>query len=175
VDEGIARSLLSVAEAELEHVLDSTGGPVRRLRQKISRLNIRIRELSGDDACATEEQDDDNGDDEDDIDNISSNDDDDDVERRIRRRPKIGSYKKNARVAFADHAALHKYQQRKLVEFELAVENLFNTALGSGEGDSPGAVASRERGENAFRWVFNRVLIKRPKLWEHLLRAKGTI
>ena len=75
-------------------------------------------------------------------------------------------------MAFADQAALDKYQQRKLVEFELAVEKLFSTALGSGKGDSPGNVASRERGENAFRWVLNRVLIKRPKLWEHLLREK---
>jgi hypothetical protein len=73
------------------------------LRQKISRLNIRIRELSGDDVCATEEQDEGNVDDEGDIDIISSDDDDDDVaERRIRRRPKIGSYKKKAEVAFAD-------------------------------------------------------------------------
>ena len=32
VDEGFARSLLSVAEAEMERVLDSGGGPVRRLR-----------------------------------------------------------------------------------------------------------------------------------------------
>ncbi len=71
------------------------------MRQKIRRLNIRIRELSGDDVCATEEQDDGNSDDEGEI-NILSSDDDEVVERRIRRRPKIGSYKKKAEVAFAD-------------------------------------------------------------------------
>ena len=72
-------------------------------------------------------------------------------------------------MAFADQAVLDKYQQRKLVEFELAVEKLFNNTLGSGEGDSPGTVASRERGEDAFQWMLHMVLIKRPKLWEHLL------
>jgi hypothetical protein len=81
VDEGIARSLLSVVEAELERVFDSARRPVRRLRQKISRLDIRIHDLSGDVVCATEE-DDRNGGDQGDIENQSF-DDDKDVERII--------------------------------------------------------------------------------------------
>jgi hypothetical protein len=172
-DEKIARSLLSVAEAEFERVLDSGGGPVRRLREKISRLNIRIRELSGDDVCAPE-KDNGSGDDEGDIENLSF-DDDEDIESIIRRHSKIGSYKKRAGVASVDQAALDKYKQRKIVEFENAVDRLFSKALGNGEGYNQEIAASRERGEDAFQWVLYKVLIKRPKLWSHLLLEKRTV
>jgi hypothetical protein len=71
-----------------------------------------------------------------------------------------------------------KYKQRKLVEFEDAVDKVFNNAmskLGSGEGDSPGRAASRGREGNAFKWVVGRLLSKKPELWAHLLREKKTI
>ena len=58
------------------------------------------------------------------------------------------------------------------------VDKLFNNALSmhvDGEGDSPGAVGSLERGEDAFQWVLSRLLFKTPKVWTHLLREKRTI
>jgi hypothetical protein len=171
VDEKATRSLLSVAESELARVVDSAGGPVRRLRQKISRLNIRIRQLSGDVVMCTTDDDNDASSHE----YFSS---DDDEERVVRRRPKIGSYKKKAGLAVADQAAIDKYKHRKLVEFEDVVDKLFNNVLRmpvNGEGDSPGTVASLERGEDAFQWVLSRLLSKKPKVWAHLLREKRTI
>ncbi len=85
---------MSVAEGESERVLDSAGGPVRRLRQKISKLNIRIRELSGSDVMCTA-TDDDDADDFIIVDSSSSSDDDDGDGKKIcRRRPKNLSYKK---------------------------------------------------------------------------------
>jgi hypothetical protein len=130
VDEGIARSLLSVAERESESVLDSAGGPVRRLRKKISRLNIRIRELSGDIVCTTDE--DDVADNDATIDNSfsSSDEDDTDDKKMCRRRPEQLSYKKKAgQDVAADKVADTNYKQQKLVDFEDAVDKIFNNAI----------------------------------------------
>jgi hypothetical protein len=154
---------------------------VRRLRQKISRLNIRIRELSGSDIVCTTSTDEDDVNDVSIVDSSSSSDDDVvNGSKTVRRRPKNLSYKKKAgqEAVVADKVADRKYKFRKLKEFEDAVDKVFNNAIskpGSAEGDSPGTAASRGREENALKWVLGRLLTKKPELWAHLLREKRTI
>ena len=71
-----------------------------------------------------------------------------------------------------------KYKLRKLIEFEDAVDKLFNNAISnlrSGEGNSLGTTENRGRQEDALKWVLNTLLTKKPEIWAHLLREKRTI
>ncbi len=151
---------------------------MRRMRQKISILKQTIRGLSTDvDAISSSSSD---------TNDCASGsgggcEDDDENEEAVpltTRRPKLGSYKKKTGVVAAD-AAVEKYQQRKLVEFEVAVDKLFHNALGTisinGAENSPNTKESRKRGLGAFKWVLERLMVKHPSLWANLLREKRTI
>jgi hypothetical protein len=64
-----------------------------------------------------------------------------------------------------------KYKQRKLIQFEDAVDKLFNNDIykpRSGEGDYPWAAAIRGREENALKLVLNMLRNKKPELLTHL-------
>jgi hypothetical protein len=74
---------------------------------------------------------------------------------------------------------VEKYQQRKLIELEEAVDRLFHNALGTisvdGAEYSPNTMESRKRGSFALKWVLHRLMEKHPSLWAHLLREKRTV
>ena len=100
-DESALRSLLSSAESDLARAIDASGGPIRRMRQKISRLKQTIRGLSVDiDVDALSSSSSDDVDDADDVgeDNVECDGDDEEqaAVTMTRRRPKLGSYKKKA-------------------------------------------------------------------------------
>jgi len=177
-DEFALRSLLSSAEADRARAIDTCGGLIRRMRQKISRLKQTIRRLSTDvDAICSSSSDTTDG--------ASGSEgeceDDDEDEESVpltRRSPKLGSYKKKAGAVAAD-ATFEKYQQRKLVEFEAVVDKLFHSAFGTisvdGAEHSPNTKESHKRGLGAFKWMLERLMAKLSSIWAHLLREKRTV
>jgi len=122
---------------------------MRRMRQKISKLNQTMRGLSIIvDALSSfsSDEDDDAGDD---GGKCENNDEDKEAVNLTRRCPKLGSYKEKTGATSAD-ATVEKYKQRKLVEFEVVVDKLFHNNLGTisvyGAEGSPNTKVSRKRG-----------------------------
>jgi len=180
--EDTLRASLSVAEDELKESIDAYGGPMRRMRNQVCKLKAKIRLMSStrinnDDTDAVF------GDDESAEFSSSSSDDsgvDDGFAAPLtRKRPKCSSCKKKA-GADAAQSVVDKYQQRKLKEFETAVDKLFSNALGTltfhVDGEcSPDTKESRRRGSEAFIWVLHMLRINNTELWAHLLREKRRI
>ena len=99
-DESALRSLLSSAEADLALAVDACGGPMRRMRQKSSRLEQNIRGLSTDidDAISSSSSDTDDGASGNEGECDDDKEDDEDAVPLTRRRPKLGSYTKKSRT-----------------------------------------------------------------------------
>ncbi len=169
---------MSAAELELERVVDSYGGPFRKMRQKICRLKLTIRGLSQQHDTILNDNDDDSGDGATNLDSDGSNDsefEEGDVTPVQRKRPKLGSYKKKAGADAARDAA-RKYKQRKYKELEDAVNNLFNNVLSTPPKEvTPRSLESHRRGEEALKWALHRLLTENPVLWAHVLREKRTV
>ena len=181
-DESAMRSLLSSAESDLARVVDAYGGPMRRMRNKICKLKQTIRALSNDvdDVLSPSSSCDDENNGE--CENGAGECDEDGNELYTlpltRRRPKNGILQKKAGTVVAE-ASVEKYQQRKLIELEEAVDRLFHNALGTisvdGAEYSPNTMESRKRGSYALKWVLHRFMVKHPSLWANLLREKRTV
>jgi len=179
--EGTLRVSLSAAKDELKETIDAYGGPMRRMWNQVCKLKVKIRLMSSTriksndtDAVSGDES----------AESSSSSSEDSGVEDGFaapltRKRPKCGSYNKKG-GADAAQSAIDKYQQRKLKEFETAVDKLFSNALGTlsshVDGEcSPDTKESRRCGSEAFKWVLHMLMINNPERWAHLLREKRRI
>jgi len=91
------QSLLSSAEADLARAIDASGGPIRRMRQKISKPKQTIRCLSTKidvDALSSFSSDEADGACEDDYECEKGSDEEQEAVTLTRRRSKLGSWKK---------------------------------------------------------------------------------
>lgn len=170
------RKMFSEKEAELSEEIADLKRKTRNLKNRVWELERGRREQAAGDEVASREDD---------------RDENKMEKERSRSRPKIGSYKKvGAMIAKeANRTAQLKFQNRKLHEFETAMDNLFGKPFDNiivddnvdddnvveGGADDPLRAISPKRGYIALRWVLHKVLNKHPHLWHDLLKEKKTV